>query len=482
MNLQNLLIPPSLDSRQALRLRRFGLAVVSYAMATVLVLLAREFSALPTAATVEVVLAFVAINAGLYAIIRSGFNLRFRDPSLTRFQVLVGITILMYIVYHMDHSRNVALFGCFVMFLFGVFRLDARAFTLVTLYTLTAYALVINLLMHLRPQAIEDVYREWISWLILAALLPCFGIIGGHIADLRRKLRASMENMRLFADNVPAMTASFDENLRCRFANKKFSEFFGYTTKTIVGKHVRELVGEEAFRGIAGHFAQASMGHAVTYQRARKLESGESRYIEVQLLPNIGDKGKILGCFAVTTDITEHKLTEERIQSVAHHDSLTGLPNRLLFNDRLSQAISLAKRDSRRFAMLFLDLDKFKPVNDTLGHAAGDELLKNVATRIRQQVRESDTVARVGGDEFTVILPEISRPDEAETVARKIIAALGAPFQLSGQERSVEIGSSIGIALYPADGLDADTLVKAADAAMYSAKQTRNTFRFFQAR
>jgi diguanylate cyclase (GGDEF)-like protein len=173
----------------------------------------------------------------------------------------------------------------------------------------------------------------------------------------------------------------------------------------------------------------------------------------------------------VTTDITEHKLAEERMQSVAHHDSLTGLPNRLLFNDRLDQAIRLAKRSSRQFALLYLDLDRFKPVNDALGHAAGDELLQGVATRIRQQVRESDTVARVGGDEFTVILLEIARREEAETVARKIIAALAVPFQLGSRQQSVEIGSSIGIAVYPADARDADAMVKAADAAMYSAKQ-----------
>ena len=213
----------------------------------------------------------------------------------------------------------------------------------------------------------------------------------------------------------------------------------------------------------------------------RKLANGESRYLEIKLLPHIGDQGKVLGCFAVTTDITEHKLTEERIQRVAHHDSLTGLPNRLLFNDRLDQAISLAKRDSRQFALLYLDLDKFKPVNDTLGHTAGDELLKGVAARIRHQVRESDTVARVGGDEFTVILPDIARREDAETVAKKIIAALATPFQLGSQKQSVDIGTSIGIAVYPADARDADALVKAADAAMYSAKQVGSSFRFFEA-
>jgi diguanylate cyclase (GGDEF)-like protein len=216
---------------------------------------------------------------------------------------------------------------------------------------------------------------------------------------------------------------------------------------------------------------QVLQGHTVTYRRTRRGRNGESRYVEVKLLPHIGDQGKVLGCFAVTTDITEHKLTEERIQRVAHHDSLTGLPNQLLFNDRLSQAISLAKRDSRQFALLYLDLDKFKPVNDALGHAAGDELLKAVATRIRRQVRESDTVARVGGDEFTVILHDIVRREDAETVARKIVAALAMSFQLGDQKHSVDIGTSIGIAVYPADARDADTLVKAADDAMYRAKQ-----------
>jgi diguanylate cyclase (GGDEF)-like protein len=117
-------------------------------------------------------------------------------------------------------------------------------------------------------------------------------------------------------------------------------------------------------------------------------------------------------------------------------------------------------------------------VNDALGHTAGDELLQGIATRIRQQVRESDTVARVGGDEFTVILPDIARREEAETVAKKIIAAFATPFQLGSQKQSVDIGTSIGIALYPADARDADALVKAADAAMYSAKQAGSSFRF----
>jgi diguanylate cyclase (GGDEF)-like protein/PAS domain S-box-containing protein len=287
-------------------------------------------------------------------------------------------------------------------------------------------------------------------------------------------LRNSAEKLRLFADNVPAMIVSWDENLRCRFANKAFAGFFDLAVEDTIGKHAREVLGEKVYREIECQFAQVLQGHSVTYQRIRMLPNGESRHLEVKLLPHIGDQGQVLGCFEVTTDITEHKLVEERIQRVAHHDSLTDLPNRLLFNDRLDQTLSLAKRSARPFALLYLDLDNFKPVNDTLGHAAGDELLQAVAARIRRQVRESDTVARLGGDEFGVILPDIGRREEAESVAGKIIAALAAPFRLGSEKQSVDIGTSIGIAVYPADGQAADALVKAADAAMYRAKQARN--------
>jgi len=292
-------------------------------------------------------------------------------------------------------------------------------------------------------------------------------------------LRDAANELRLFADNVPVMTVAFDETLHYRFANRQFVEFFGFSAENILGQRLRDVVGEQAYGEIECHYIQALQGLAVTYQRTHRLPSGEPRYLEVKLLPHIGDRGKVLGCFAVTTDITEHKQAEERIQRVAHHDSLTGLPNRLLFNDRLHQAISLAKRDSRRFALLYLDLDKFKPVNDTLGHIIGDELLKGVAARLRQQVRESDTVARVGGDEFTVILSDLSRRADAETVAAKIIAALAVPFELGSSKQRVEIGSSVGIAVFPTDGRDADALVKSADAAMYSAKQVGSTLRFF---
>jgi diguanylate cyclase (GGDEF)-like protein/PAS domain S-box-containing protein len=284
-------------------------------------------------------------------------------------------------------------------------------------------------------------------------------------------LREGAQELRLFADNVPAMTAAFDANLNLIFVNKRYADSLAHGRTDLIGKHLSEVVGESVYREIEGYFLQALQGHPVTYQRAGRLQNHEMGHLQIKLMPNIGEQGKVMGCFAVTTDITEHKQTEERIQRVAHHDSLTGLPNRLLFGDRLEQAISMAKRESRQFALLYLDLDKFKPVNDTLGHAIGDELLQAVAERIRRQVRESDTVARIGGDEFAVILFSIARTEEAQGVADKISAAIATPFQLSSQKEGVTIGVSIGITIYPTDGTEADMLIEAADQAMYRAKE-----------
>jgi diguanylate cyclase (GGDEF)-like protein/PAS domain S-box-containing protein len=585
---------------QALRLRRFVLGTFVYVLATALVGVGWALGRVPMSTLLGAAAAFVAINLGLYAAIRTGFNLRFKDPSLTRFQIQAAITVLMYLIYHLDSDRQLALSVCFIVFLFGVFRLTAREFTFLTLYTLAAYALVINLLMHLRPQVIQDVHTEWMAWLGLAGLLPYFTVVGQQINGLRvrlrdseahfrllvemssdffwetdaehrimkrsvdlmssrvsvfrtapkigerrweipytspdeagwrehraaldahrpfrdfelsrlgidgierhvaisgdpvfdakgaftgyrgvgtditdrkradQALRDSARDLRMFADDIPAMAVSWGTDLRCRFANRMFADYFGFLAQDLIGKHAREVLGEEAYEEVKGQFALALQGYPVVYQRVRKLEDGEIRHLEIKLLPDMDDQGNVLGCFSQAIDITEHKLVEQRIQRVAHHDSLTGLPNRLLFTDRLDQAISAAKRDCRQFALLYLDLNLFKPVNDRLGHAVGDELLKGVAARIRRAVRESDTVARVGGDEFTLILPDIAGREEAEGVAGKIVEALAVPFELGSPKQSVQSGTSIGIAIYPTDALDAEALIKAADAGMYRSKQ-----------
>ncbi|MDD4910879.1 MAG: diguanylate cyclase [Sideroxydans sp.] len=180
------------------------------------------------------------------------------------------------------------------------------------------------------------------------------------------------------------------------------------------------------------------------------------------------------------TLLTRLKQTNEQVTHLAHHDGLTGLPNRILFYDRLNQAIARAKRNKESVAVLFLDLDGFKKINDTLGHNIGDALLIETAKRIKKCIRESDTVARMGGDEFTAILCDVGTGNGKEIVAQKILDAIRAPYQL--HEQTCSVGVSIGIALYPDSSGNAEELVKVADTAMYLAKDGgKNCYRFMRA-
>lgn len=179
----------------------------------------------------------------------------------------------------------------------------------------------------------------------------------------------------------------------------------------------------------------------------------------------------------------ERKRLEERLHFMATHDTLTGLPNRKLFHDRLTHAIEMARRLQARqnekweLAVMLLDLDNFKAANDTYGHPQGDLLLQAVTEQLRRVVRESDTVARMGGDEFTLIFENVSGADDAEGLAKKVLSAFDRPFQLAGH--AFKVTASLGISLYPRDGKDAQALLAHADIAMYRAKQTRNTFKFY---
>ncbi|MCC6347638.1 MAG: EAL domain-containing protein, partial [Nitrospirales bacterium] len=222
------------------------------------------------------------------------------------------------------------------------------------------------------------------------------------------------------------------------------------------------------------------------------MRSGERMIIEERLLTAAGDiewfeaiktplrneRDEVVGTTGIARDITRRKQMEETIRFQAYHDLLTGLPNRTLFMDRLSLAIPQAQRTRKRLAVLFLDLDRFKNINDSLGHTVGDHLLQDVADRLKGTLRETDTLARVGGDEFTVLLPLITQVEEAAKMAGKIIGIFKAPFLTDGQE--LHIASSIGISICPEDGVQAETLLKNADIAMYHAKdQGRNNFQFY---
>jgi diguanylate cyclase (GGDEF)-like protein/PAS domain S-box-containing protein len=205
---------------------------------------------------------------------------------------------------------------------------------------------------------------------------------------------------------------------------------------------------------------------------------GSERWIANRGQVHRGPDGRAERVIGVAMDITDRKIAEQRIAHMAHHDALTGLPNRVLLRDRIGQAIAQAHRNTTLLAVLFIDLDRFNTNNDSLGHQLGDRLLQSVASRILVCVREGDTVSRVGGDEFVIVIPEIESSSDASVVAAKILEVLASAFHLHGND--LHVAASIGISLYPSDGADAETLMRNADTAMYHAKDSgRANFQFF---
>ncbi len=196
---------------------------------------------------------------------------------------------------------------------------------------------------------------------------------------------------------------------------------------------------------------------------------GASIAVEDSVSPISGKDGRVIGAVMVCRDVSATRAEENALRHRAHHDFLTDLPNAVLLNDRITQSIAMARRYNKKLAVLFMDLDGFKLINDTRGHAIGDQLLRSVASRLKASTRKSDTVSRKGGDEFVILLSEITHAEDAAHSAQKIISAMTAEHWISGLK--LPVSASIGISIYPLDGLDAETLLKSADEAMYQAKK-----------
>jgi len=397
--------------------------------------------------------------------------------------------------------------------------------------------------------------------------------------------------LQTLADNLPAMIAYYENHsLRCLFANKLYAGSNGWNVESIIGKTVREVIGEESWKVIEPHVAAVLRGQKIHYIRPMALPDGQQRFIEVNLIPHFDEHGELIGAFVLIYDITHHeqakqairdseerlrkfasvvgegvffhkdgiltdvnvallaltghtreevighnlllefippewrqvvsdyisagredafeievlhkdgshiaveavgktthingeihrlgvlrdirarKQAEAQIRYLAHHDVLTGLPNRALLTERLNGILALAKRHDKLAAILFIDMDGLKIVNDTLGHHVGDALLQQTAGRIKEVLRESDMVARLGGDEFLVALSDMRNMDAAAKIAIKLQQKISEPMQING--RQLTTSASIGISLYPNDADNADELISLADTAMYSAKDS----------
>jgi diguanylate cyclase (GGDEF)-like protein len=356
------------DPRQSVRMRRFLLASAAYAVCVPLLALAYGFGLIARGPALLVAALMLAVNLAFYLLLRTGLNLKFSDPSLTRAQVFAAIAVLMFAAYSFDQARAMVLNVSLVVLTFGVFRFTTREFVRTALLILVGYATVINLLMYLKPETV-NVYHEWFQWAGLAGLLPLFAMIGGRISRLRERLRTSNEELR-----------------------------------TALGA----------------------------------------------------------------------------VRQMATHDHLTGLPNRVLFNEELLRALARAERHSRPMSLFFMDLDRFKNINDSLGHQFGDRVLQETARRLSGCVREGDIIARFGGDEFVLLVEELGDPVALTEIARKLLAAVADLGTIDGQELNVSL--SLGICVYPTDGRDAKALLAGADVAMYRAKEEgRNGFCFYSA-
>ncbi|WP_108446313.1 EAL domain-containing protein [Halomonas denitrificans] len=272
-----------------------------------------------------------------------------------------------------------------------------------------------------------------------------------------------------------------DARTRIEFVNPAFTHLTGYSLEEATGRTPAMLSSGRHGPDFYQRMWQALQEHGYWRGEVWNRRKNGQLYLELLTITAIrDDQGEISNYAALFSDITNIRENEEQVRRLAYYDPLTRMPNRRLLEDRLELAIRHARRHRQRLAVIFLDLDHFKQVNDALGHAVGDELLLKVSQRLRGQLREDDTLARQGGDEFIVLLNEVEEVEEVTRVARRLVESVSSPFEIGGQV--FRVGCSLGISLYPDDGDRVETLVRQADSAMYRAKQEgRNTYRLFRA-
>jgi len=292
-----------------------------------------------------------------------------------------------------------------------------------------------------------------------------------QLQNSEQKYRSLVENLR---DEY--FFYKHDLNGVITYLSPSFTSILGYKTNDCMQDFSYFLSDHSDNSKVVDYNARSIKGEKVPAYEIEVVDNhGYKHKLEILETPLYDDQGLCIGVEGIAHDITLLKQTHERLNWLSYYDELTGLANRRLFKERFEQIIALSHRSNQSMALLFLDLDRFKTVNDSLGHAVGDEVLRETAGRLKTQLRDSDISARMGGDEFTLILPDTGA-DAAENVAKKVIESLLAPYVYNDQQ--FILGTSIGIAIYPQDGEDADTLLQQADAAMYVAKKTKEGYTF----
>lgn len=323
----------------------------------------------------------------------------------------------------------------------------------------------------------------WVSFKIAAMLIDgqIYGYVGTvdditHVRQSVMALRESESRLRTIADTLPAMVAYIDAAQVYRFHNIAYEREFNRSGTEVLGRTIRETMGEERYAFLEPYVLRALQGETLTFEEDDNSDTTERTY-EVVYIPQMDADGvNVIGFHVMRQDITVQKREKQRLLRLSQVDVLTGLTNRAGFLQKLHDAMIAARANGNLMAVMYMDIDRFKPVNDTFGHAVGDALLKAFSARLTHTMRASDTIARLGGDEFTIIMERIHRVDDAAALAAKIVAAMQADFDLDGTV--VSISTSIGLTFYRDQDVSPAELLNRADILLYEAKQAgRNTFR-----
>lgn len=286
-------------------------------------------------------------------------------------------------------------------------------------------------------------------------------------------LRESEERFKLVFEHAPIGMVISDFKGRFTRVNQAMADLLGYPLESLAQLSFTEITHPEDLKKDLFMVSELVRGKKRRFVMEKRYVRRDGEIIHVTLHVSLvrNGRGRPLYFVGQIVDITERTRYEQAIRHMAYHDPLTGLPNRVMLRERLAMLLTQARVNQDMLAVIFLDLDRFKLINDSLGHYVGDHALRIIADRLVHAVRASDMVARLGGDEFTVVLPGITEEQDAFRVLRKLVEALGQPLRLEGEEYSVS--ASVGVALYPRDGQDSDTLLRIADAAMYDSKQCK---------
>ncbi|WP_426107073.1 PAS domain S-box protein [Massilia sp. TSP1-1-2] len=296
------------------------------------------------------------------------------------------------------------------------------------------------------------------------------------LREAEMALRESEARLRTIADTLPTMVAYLDASEIYRFHNRAYDREFGRNGIEVLGMSVLATVGPERYAVLAPYVRRALAGETLTFEEHDGVD-GLERTLEVTYIPQYGEDGRsVVGFHVMRHDTTSQQREKNRLLKLAQVDQLTGLANRAGFLHKLAGAMRASAADKRLMALMYMDIDHFKPVNDTYGHHVGDGLLKAFSARLLQTLRASDVIARIGGDEFTIITEKLGRREDAAILADKVVSAMQAPFELDGV--TVSVSASIGLVFYRDEDIDPDALIRQADRLLYQAKEAgRNTYR-----